>query len=210
MILIVNERILIFAPSTRRWSESFPYWSWSLTEPESGCFLSLLRWPLWNMQNCPTDEPERSLPLVDILLILIGHYERHETSCLHHTWLSWYFEGLRKSAWERVLKHLRQSGIFEEAEFWQYWPRTAAWTNFVSTSDGLWCVPTFSSDLTSLRTLLFLLKESVLTEIERIFEPNSWMKCLIASDSTITESSHIALLLLKHVTHLPEFYLSMR
>ena len=102
-------------------------------------------------------------------------------------------------------------GSLKRLSFGRCWPRTAAWTNFVSTSDGLRWVRAFSSDMNlSLRmswnhtclssmffdflemprheAIVFPAEESVLTMIlislERIADLKSWMKCLIASDST--------------------------
>ena len=82
-------------------------------------------------------------------------------------------------------------------------PNTGAWTNFVRTSEGLWWVPTFSSDMTpSLRMswihkclssmcfdfLVLSADESVLrvifTSLERIADFSSLMMCLIANEST--------------------------
>ena len=109
------------------------------------------------------------------------------------------------------LKTWDKAGSLKRLSFGRTWPRTAAWTNFVRTSDGLWWVPTFSSKMPSLRmswihrclssmcfdfldmpkrdAVAFRAEESVstviLTSLERIADLNSWMKCLIASDSTV-------------------------
>ena len=111
------------------------------------------------------------------------------------------------------LKTWDNVGSLKRLSFGGCQARTAAWTNFVSTSDGLWCVPTlFKWDdafteniLKSHRCLssmcfdflqcLTLMPSSspadesvltvILTSLERIADLHSWVKRLIASDSTV-------------------------
>ena len=64
------------------------------------------------------------------LLLLI---ELREHGCWHLPWQAW--------TWSKLV-------FLKWLSFRRCWPRTAAWTNFVSTSDGLWWGPTFSSEMT--------------------------------------------------------------
>ena len=211
MIFILNTSIIWIswlwqhAPSTRRWCECSPDSSWGMPESlsknlwDSKELKSSIqtwpltrRWPRCCLQACSYTLESTWFTLRFVSSLTMTSFS-FDLTVLTIATPSPYF-----NAWDKA-------GSLKRLSLGRCWPRTAAWTNFVSTSDGLWWVPTFSSDMIpSLRTswihrclssicfdfleipsldaIVFPAYESVLrlmtvilTSCERIADLNSWM-----------------------------------
>ena len=201
-LIVVIRIIWIIAPSTRRWCESPTNlnWSWPKSLSHESCWSSraskliIQTWPWCWSQTCWYSRASRW---------------SEQWASLTAAWF--LFVVLTFSTPEQNLNTWDREWFLKRLSFGRCWPNTEAWTNFVRTSEGLRCVPTFSYDLMpSLRTswihkrlrsicfdflemprreaIVFLADEPVLSVIlislERIADFSSLMKCLIASDST--------------------------